>query len=210
MESQGTTLFGILTISVSELLTALLVGITAFYAWATFRILQANEKIVQVAREQMEDLTRPYIILRTFTVPNNTIIFLQIENIGKTPAYKLSLELDKDFYQFGEKRKGGNLRELEVFSNDIECFAPGTMLPFYLGTGPQLFGKDADQNVTPLAFSITANYKVGEKTITEKSMIDLRMHLHSAMAPDAIVRELDKISEAIEKLPDELGRKLKS
>lgn len=193
----------------SEILTGLLVVITAFYAWVTFRILKGNERIVKIARDQMESLSRPYINIRSFTVPKNTVLFLKVENIGKTSAYNVRLQLDKDFYQFAKFNEKDNLRNLTAFSNEIKCFPPGADLTFYLAIGPQLFGKEADPNIVPVVFSITATYKFAEKTVTEKFIIDLRMHLGSAMAPDAIVTGLHEIKEALEKLPGGLGEKLK-
>lgn len=39
-----------------EILTAALVLITAFYAWATFKILGANEKVVEVILPALKTL----------------------------------------------------------------------------------------------------------------------------------------------------------
>ncbi|MEW8505505.1 MAG: hypothetical protein AB2598_02295 [Candidatus Thiodiazotropha sp.] len=44
-----------------DYLTGALVIITGFFAWATFRILRANEKVVEVMHEQAEAVTRPYV-----------------------------------------------------------------------------------------------------------------------------------------------------
>ena len=51
-----------------EVLTTLLVVITGFYAWATCRILRANEQVVSVMQEQSEAINRPYIAVSTFLV----------------------------------------------------------------------------------------------------------------------------------------------
>lgn len=192
-----------------EILTGILVLITGFYAWATYKILRANESIVEVAREEAENISRPYVNISTFTIPDNPIIFLAIENTGKTPANNLRLQVDKDFYQFGEKKKDRNLRGLEVFCNPIACFSPGSRLPFYLGIGHQLFNEESEQVVSPLTFKITAEYEYGDKKVKEETVIDLKMHLNSALAPDAIVSELKKMSESINKLPNALGKELK-
>lgn len=50
-------------------LTALLVVITGFYAWATFRILRANEAVVKVMKDQLEAQGRPYVHPSLFVVP---------------------------------------------------------------------------------------------------------------------------------------------
>ena len=50
-----------------EVLTAILVLITGFYAYVTFRILKANEKVVAEMGNQTESINRPYINIRPFT-----------------------------------------------------------------------------------------------------------------------------------------------
>jgi hypothetical protein len=44
-----------------ELLTALLLVVTAFYAYTTHQILRASQATVAVMREQAEALGRPYV-----------------------------------------------------------------------------------------------------------------------------------------------------
>lgn len=193
---------------VIEALTALLVLITAFYAWATYRILKANETVVEVARLEAENLARPYVVVRAFTVSDSPLLHLEIENTGKTPAFELRLELDRDFYQFGEKKEDNNLRALEVFQKKIDCFSPGAKLPFYLAIGNQIFAGGADADLMPLVFTVTASYSFGNKTVKEKTTIDLRMYRNSALVADAVSAELKNIRDAINKLPVELGKQI--
>ena len=42
-----------------EVLTGILVIITGSYAWATYKILRANEKVVEEMKEQSEAIMRP-------------------------------------------------------------------------------------------------------------------------------------------------------
>ena len=51
-----------------EVLTSLLVIITAFYAWVTFRIMKANERTVAAMHSQIESATRPYVALGLVTI----------------------------------------------------------------------------------------------------------------------------------------------
>ena len=71
---------------VIELLTGLLVAITAFYAWVTYRMLQANERVVESMREQSESIYRPYISVTPILEPDNPVFYLRIANLGKTSA----------------------------------------------------------------------------------------------------------------------------
>jgi hypothetical protein len=52
-----------------EILTTLLVAITGFYAWATLRILCANEQVISVMQEQSKAINRPYIAAAPFWYP---------------------------------------------------------------------------------------------------------------------------------------------
>ncbi len=192
-----------------EILTGLLVVITGFYAWVTYKILRANEKIVEVARQEAENISRPYINITTFTVPESTIIYLAIENIGKTQAKDLKLSIDKDFYQFGDSNNGVNLKALNAFNNKIVSFSPNSKLQFYLAIGPQLFGEEADINVTPLVFNITAEHRFNNKIIKETTGVDLNIHLNSALVSDALVNELKLTRQEISKLPQALAKRLK-
>lgn len=194
----------------TDILTGLLVLITGFYAWATFRILRANEKVVAVMNQQSDALNRSYIDIRSFIVPGDITIFLEIKNTGRTSANHLRLELDRHFYQWGEKKENSNLANLTAFKQVIQCFPPNTSLIFYLGHGPSLFGGKSDTAITPRLFSIKASYSYSGKTVQETTTIDLNQYLNAALPPDATVSELRKTREEIGKLGkaiDKLGSK---
>jgi hypothetical protein len=171
-----------------EILTGILVIITAFYAWATYRILKANEKTVNAMRDQEEALRRPYITIAPYTVPGTPLMGICIANTGKSPAQNLSLSLDKNFYRFGEKDK--NITQLNAFREPIDMFAPGTELNFDLAMGFNIFAEDADPNIMPRLFSITASYEFFGKRVTEKNTIDLNPFLGSTLPRDSLVKEL--------------------
>ena len=80
---------------VIDYLTGVLVLITGFYASATFRILRANENVVEVMHEQAEAVTRPYVSVAPVLEPDNPIFYLRISNTGKTAANKLKLTIDE-------------------------------------------------------------------------------------------------------------------
>lgn len=181
-----------------EILTGILIIITGFYAWATYRILQANEKVVNVMRDQEEAFRRPYITIAPYTVPGTPLMGIRIANMGKSPAHNLSLNMDKDFYKFGEKEE--NIAQFNAFREPIEMFAPGTELIFDLAMGFKIFAEDADPGIMPKLFSITASYEFFGKKVIEKNTIDLNPFLRSTLPRDSIVKELEKIHEAIEKL----------
>ncbi|HVF60186.1 MAG TPA: hypothetical protein VNJ70_10290 [Thermoanaerobaculia bacterium] len=168
--------------------------ITAFYAWATFRMMRANERVLQVMRDQNEASLRPYIAVSVFTVANNPIFFLRIANRGRTAAHDLRLELDRDFYQYGRK-DGVNLRSTVAFQEPIQQLPPDVEIVFGLAQGFVVLGKDADPSVTPSTFAVSATYSYGDRTVSERTVIDLRPYHGGMTAPDPVATELKKLRE---------------
>jgi hypothetical protein len=83
-------------------------------------------------QEQTEAINRPYIAVSTFLVPRSVMIYLKIENIGKTAAHDLHLTLDRDFYQLGRSGTEDNLATFSAFTQPIKTFPPGAQLVFPL------------------------------------------------------------------------------
>lgn len=183
-----------------ELLTALLVLVTGFYAWATFRILKANENVVSLMQEQSEAITRPYITVTTFIGPEGEAIYLKISNKGKTAANKLRIEIDKDFYKFGMKTENSNLSKFGAFQTEIECFSPNAELIFPLAQSFVIFGEHADQKLTPRIFNIKTIYSYLQKTVVEITTIDLNPYLNSSWMPTPILNRLDKFVDKMERI----------
>jgi hypothetical protein len=114
-------------------------------------------------------------------------------------AQNLRLTLDRDFFQFGEKDlPDKNIRNMTAFSNCIDCFPPGAELVFALGQGWVIFGKDANIDVTPMQFNISAQYEYMEKKFKELNRIDLRPYLHTEPEHNPIVEELEKLRKVLE------------
>jgi len=179
-----------------DILTGLLVLITGFYAWVTFRILKENERVVEVMRKQSESLVRPYITVTPFIEKNSPTFILSIKNTGKMPAVKLRLKLDKDFYSFGDEKQ--NIAEFPAFLNIIDSFAPNEELLFSLDIGTQLFKEDEYMN--PKQFTVTAIYSFGETQVEEGHAVDLRSYWQANIPSDAYAKGLGDIKKEISKL----------
>jgi|AntAceMinimDraft_8_1070364.scaffolds.fasta_scaffold31072_2 hypothetical protein len=190
-----------------ELLTTILVIITGIYAFFTFRILKANERVVSEMRQQREDLTRPYINIRSFFVPGMPVLGLSISNIGKSSANNLRLEIDRDFHQFADIKNNCNLKDFNAFREPIECFPPGAELIFYLAQGFVLFAENADQKITPHIFNVQASYSYSNKKVTESTTIDLRPYLNATICTEPVVSELKKLREEIAKVKGALEKR---
>lgn len=189
-----------IAMTATEILTALLLVVTAFYAWATFNILKANQAIVTVMRDQIELQTRPYIQPSLFLVPESNIFCLRIRNIGKTAALDVQLSLDRDFYQFGEKRNERNLRTFKAFSQPIRSFPPTAELEFWLAQGPHLFGESNDESVTPRVFSVKAIYEFSGKRVEETTTLDLQPYLNSDIPRNYVAHEIRELKRVLEDL----------
>jgi hypothetical protein len=192
---------------VIEVLTGILVVITAIYAYLTLRIAKATEASVSMMNRQMEATTRPYITVSPFIRPKALFLYLRVSNTGRTAAENLRLTLDRDFFQWGSKEHPAkNLKTQSAFAQPIDSFAPGAELLFGLGQGWVLFGEDADQAVTPVQFSVTATYEFLGKTMEETTRVDLRPYAGSEGEADPLIEELERIRKELEELPNALRR----
>lgn len=182
----------------NEILTAALVLITGFYAWATYKILKANERVVEVMREQAEAVTRPYVTVSALLEPDNPIFYLRISNTGKTAATDLKLRLDRPFYRFAEKNEEKNLADYSAFKDIIISFPPSAEIVFSLAQSFVIFGDKADSSVTPSFFTVIAEYSYAGKRVKEVNTIDLRPYLGASIPQDAYIRKLKAINESIQ------------
>lgn len=183
-----------------EILTAILVVVTAFYAWFTRKILKANEVTVQQMRLQQESLLRPYIVISPLFYPGDIVFHLKIENTGMTLARNLRLSIDKRFYQFADTSNGtNNLQSFSAFNVPIESFAPGAQMVFDLAQGYKILGSQADQNVTPPVFEISASYEYFDKKVSERTQIDLRPYRDALLPHDAVASEVKGLRHVLDR-----------
>ena len=185
-----------------EILTFFLVIITGFYAWVTFKILKANEGVLREMMDQRVAIYRPYVSISPVVYPDNPIFFLKVKNTGLTAANWLKLSIDKDFYRFGDKSQK-NLGEISAFNDIIHSFVPGAEMFFYLAQGFVIFGEKGSEDITPTKFTVTAQYEFSGQTVSERTIIDLRPYLDSAIPHDPVVKKLDDIKQVLEKAKGE-------
>ncbi len=183
-----------------ELLTAALVIITGFYAWSTFRILQANEAMANYMRDQAEAFSRPYVSASIFVEPDNPIFYLKIANSGRSTALDLQLEMDRSFQQFGQAGSQKDISKFPAFQNKIESFPPGAELIFALAQGFKVFENDEESEGLPWKFLITAKYGFGGNRMKERHLIDLSGYRSSGIPQDPVVRKLKDINESLKEI----------
>lgn len=186
--------------TVSDYLTAILVIITGIYVYLTHKMAKASEASVQAVREQSEAMLRPYVSISPFVRPHTQVLYLRIENTGRTSAENVRLSMDKDFFQFGAKNQADhNLRTKAAFTDEIQSLPPGGNLIFALAQGFVIFAPDADASLVPQQFSVTATYSFANKKVTESHRIDLRPFIGSEGEHDPIVDELELLRKVAEK-----------
>ncbi len=183
-----------------EVLTGALVIITAFYAWATYKILRANENVVDAMREEALATTRPYVVVAPVLEVDNPIFYLRVSNTGRISAQNLRLTLDKSFFKFGEKSEARDLASFTAFNQTIDSFPPGADITFALAQGFKVFGGGAENPDMPQTFAVTAKYEFSGRTVEEVNRIDLRPYLGADIPQDAQIRKLKDISESLKKI----------
>jgi hypothetical protein len=186
--------------SSTDWLTLALVVITTFYAWATFRILRANESVVEAMKAQTEAQVRPYVVVAPTVRTGTTLLCLEVQNTGKSPAVNLRLRMDRDFYPHAEKREQENIAKLSAFTQPIESLAPGARLVFILGVGGKIFAPSVDESLCPKVFSVRAEYSHAGATYIENTTVDVRPMLHSSVVQDPVATELERLRQSLERL----------
>lgn len=180
---------------IAEIVLTIITGIYAFFTYG----------MLKESRSEHESLFRPYISISPVVYPGNPIIYLGIKNTGKTSAKRLKLTLDRDFYQFGKKDEGHNIKNFSIFREGADSFAPEEEIVFALALGYNILGQHADPNIVPSRFNITAEYEYyweRGKKVREDAVIDLKPYFNSQIPPDPlkrIVDELEKIKCLLER-----------
>jgi len=184
-----------------DYLTAMLVLVTAIYAYLTYKMAKSSEASVAAMREQSEAMLRPYVGVIPYIRPNTTVLYLRIENAGRMTAENLRLSMDKDFFQFGEaKRPDRNLRMKAAFVEPIQSLPPGGKLIFALAQGFVIFAPNANESIVPQQFTVTVEYEFAQKQVKETHHVDLRPYIGSEEESNPIVEELEKLRKAVEAL----------
>lgn len=184
-----------------EWLTATLVLITAIYAYLTHRMASTAQNTLCEMREQTWASTRPQVLVEPYVRPTTSFLYLRVHNVGRSTANNLWLTLDKEFWQFGEKKDDHALHLKRAFSERIDALHPGQELHFALAQGWKIFGDEADESLCPPQFTAAATYSHAGRTMSEEFPIDLSIYLGSEGEHHPIVTELEKLRKAIEKRP---------
>jgi hypothetical protein len=182
----------------TNLISLVLVLVTGVYVLLTWRIANANKGMLDNIREQYRDSLRP-VIFPSLQVRDQIVLRLVISNSGRSPAYRVRVGLDRDFFQFADPHR--NIRGFNIFNKEIPVFAPGTEFPIDLAQGFNLDKDHEGQNITPSTFNVTVSYASGDQEFEETVPIDLNPYFsthHSKSAAEwlgLIEKHLSKIAD---------------
>ena len=105
--------------------------------------------------------------------------------------------MDRDFFQFGEPRN--NIRDFNLFNQEIPVFAPGTEFPIDLAQGFNLDKEHEGRNITPTEFNVTVSYASRDQEFEETVPIDLKAFFQTHHAKTT-AEWLGKIEEHLKKI----------
>ena len=86
-------------------------------------------------RTRLQKVT-PEIIAYLKTSEDHNVVMLVIENIGEGCGYDLKVDLDEEYYTFGQEDK--NLSQLPIFNDAVSIYPPKYRLQYYLGECDQI------------------------------------------------------------------------
>ena len=179
-------------------LTAVLVLITAVYAYLTHRMVKSSETSARLMKEQVDAISRPYVSISLVKQPNDPFILLRIENTGQTAARDMTLILGPEFEKIQHLKGPSYLKSAYLFTKTIAAFPPRSPVHFLLGFGDAFVADD--KNRPQETFSITANYSFSGKMVREMTWLDVNQY-------DSTALETDPIVDALGKIKDELAKK---
>ena len=134
-----------------------------------WRIANANKGMLDNIREQYRDLLRP-VVFPSIQVREQIVLVLVFANTGRSPAYRVRAQLDTDFFQFANPQR--NIRDFNIFKDEIPVLAPGTELPIDLAQGFNLNTEVDGRNLTPTTFNITVSYASRDQEFDETVPVD--------------------------------------
>lgn len=186
--------------AIQTITTILLALFTGIYAFLT-------AKIVGSAHREHEASYRPYIQISVY-LRAGFIFCLKIRNVGKTSARTVSLDLDKDIFQFTEINR--NLKDFFIFKNVIESIPPETEYHIDLGTSFEYFNEE-NAEVLPKVFTMTISYSYFDKKhAVERTTIDLRPYHSTSVIKDPIIEELEKLKKDLSGKLENIAKNINS
>jgi len=174
-----------------------------YYKRYNFKSMPMEDyEIKDVANRKV--MARPLIAVDTF-IRHSTVVCLSIKNIGTEVALNVRLAPDKGLKLRGER----DIEDIPLFSKGIKFFPPGKEFVFWYGTFPEIV-KDEKK---PSSFTVKVSYNRINDPLTEFTddfYIDIKDYYYTTSNTSIIEEEMKDIGEAINKLTNELSKKMEA
>lgn len=170
----------------------LLAIITGAYALLTYLVLRNT-------KNEHESIMRPYILIRNIT-REGMIEGLLIKNVGKTAAWAVKFNLDKDIFQY--KKPERNIKEYDLFKNGTSCIPPEA--EYYIDLSPyqDFFEKDKTIYSPPSKIEIRCEYwyksisfRKKRKNVSELTIIDFQSSLNTTVLRNEIAEAIRNLGK---------------
>lgn len=162
-------------------------------ASSTRKAAEATELSVQEMREIRDEETAPHIVIY-FELPQEKVVYLVVNNIGKGTATNIKLDFDPPLQTAGQMPA---ISETPMIRDGIASMPPGYKLRTLLGSSFEYFGDDK----LPLRYSVTVSYFGGLRADQRvvKQVLDLSMHKNLMYIRQKGIHELTKEVEGLVK-----------
>lgn len=181
-----------------EILTGILVLVTAIYAWLTFNIARSNNDMVKEVRTQIELQTRPIITVNT-EIHHHVMFMIRIWNSGNSPAENIRLKIDKDVYRYGKASPENNIRELYIFKVGLAALAPRDGYWIDIGAASDVGNAKDGQILVPEKFSMEATYAYGTKSYSESFTVDLKSYFYTS-GEKRTAEQIERIAKSLDEI----------
>ncbi|MCI1660084.1 hypothetical protein [Bifidobacterium psychraerophilum] len=173
---------------------AVAAAVIAYNEYSNHQASAAHEE-----KQRKEDYflqVRPYVIVR-LTVERR-IFFLELSNVGRTPAKDISLDIDPKILDLYSHPEPNTLAR--AIEKPYSFLAPGQRLLYFICTGVE-GGEAYNKAKKKLSFLAEVNYKNMEnKSLSEKYVLDICDFIDSSSDDDLgrVTKPLEKIATNIE------------
>jgi hypothetical protein len=182
-----------------------MVILTAVYVYCTWKIVDANRKMVAAGQANIEESRKvSWQTSRAFVVPRlllrDFLFWLEISNSGKSSAENVNLRFDRDVYQMGCSDR--RINEMPLFSKTIATIPPGASYYVILWAG----GDKPGSNLVPNELTIIADYQSLCRPIHEETILDVKIYEGQDYPPRSVEEHLKKLTQATDKIAVATGK----
>ena len=185
---------------VSLIANVILVVVTGVYTFLTYRLVSANNRLIEFSEQQIELQQRPYIEVSVVVRDGAPLFQLKVTNTGASSARNLKIDISPDFYRFHEKLEKNLIQGFPLFSQVTPSFPPKMEILYDLGVAYKFFEEDVDETIAPPEMVVKMSYGSGLKSYEDEIRLDIRMFGGAFAGSVGSLNELKKVNSNLEAL----------